>query len=321
MKIGPYALSAEGIPSALLNALDSLRLRLRGAPGLPGDTPVEIANEVLKRNARKVLHAGSGHFWFMRVADFALALRGAEKTLSPSYLRGLIEYMIRQSMAKGAVPSCYTALHGFNMPQERADSLPFLIYSVAEYGRWVGDKRLFEENENSLQWLLGEYERRMETALKASSIAAHLCALELLLLGRELGLKVKTDPSAFAAAVLESRWREDRFSDRTGNEDWEAGALALYFQLFDKGLRQSLIKRFETAHWAKPHLILIALNGLKKSGVDVSAHKARMDALVMKHRQFIEELDENEKPRQALLRGSEYGLTLAAGQYLELALS
>lgn len=368
MKLGPYAVTVEGVPSMMLNFMDALRLRARGVPRLPGDTPVEIAKEVLKRNARKVLHAGSGHFWFMWVSDFAKALRGAEKVLSPSYLRGLIEYMIRESFRQGRVTSCYSHLHGFDMPYYRGDNLPWLFYAVAEYCRWVGDKRLLEENETALQWLLGEYERThfknglidpaitgdwMDTVLRPSSTYNNVCALEMLHIARHLGLKVKTDAKAFEARILEDRWRGDHFTDYDGCEDLsvDAGVLALYFQLFDSAKREAIIKNFEASALVEPmpikvaprdydkkllpaisrltpkyhssvwiHLGLMYLNGLKKSGRTFSAHKAKIEALIMKHGQMLEAIDERGEPYQTFFHGSEHGLSMAAGQYLELVL-
>ena len=177
----------------MLGLFDSVRRRVRGVPSLPGDTPVEIAKEVIKANARKVLRCGSGPSWFMRPSDFAVGFRGAQKVLSPSYLRGLLEFMIGESFRKGRVTSCFSPLRGFDLASPSQDSLPLLIYSVAEYCRWVGDKRLCEENEASLQWLISDYERNAPTAL---------CALKMLHDARGLGLKVRTDPKAFEQDFL-----------------------------------------------------------------------------------------------------------------------
>lgn len=285
----------------MIGLFDSVRRRVRGVPSLPGDSPVEIAKEVIKGNAKKVLYCGSGRSWFMRPADFAKGLRGLEKVLSPSYLRGLLEFMIGESFRLKRVPGCFSPLRGFDLASPGQDGLPLLVYSIAEYCRWVGDRRLYEENEAALQWLLSQHERLYFNSPAAASGADALCALKMLGDARGLGLKLRTDPKTFENAVLKNPWTED------------GAALALYFQLFDKNVRETLIKKFEADGAARPDnlpLRLLRLNGLKKSGKNISADKADLDALIMSRRQTPE----------AVSPSSEYGFTLSAALYLELAL-
>lgn len=367
-RIGPYSVSLEGLPSLAINAFDSLRLRWRGVPALPGDTPAEVAKEVLRRNAGVVLAAGSGHFWFMWPTDFGKAIRGALRVLPPAYLRGLIDYMIRESFRLGRVPSCFTARHGFDMPWYRGDNLPFLLHSLHEVVKWTGDSRVLDENRPALQWLLDEYERThfedglvsrevtgdwMDTILRPSSTFNNLCALRMLNVADALGLSHKEDPGKFARRVLDARWRGDHFTDYAGTEEpgVDAGVAALYFELFDRATREALIRYFEASDMVKPfpirvtkrdydvrlmppltrfsqkyhrsvwlHMGLMYINGLKRAGHDVSRYKSELDDMIMKYRNVVEAFDEDGRPYQTLFHSSEVGLTMAAGQYLELAL-
>lgn len=368
MKLGHYSITPEALTSAALHVLDSLRLRVKGIPPLPGDSPVEIAKEALKTNAGKVLRAGSGHFRYLWVSDFAKALRGAEKVLSPSYLRGQIEHMIRCSASRGDVPSCFSSYRGFDMPYARADSLPLLIYSVWEYCRWVGDKRLCQENSGILTRLINDYERShlkeglldgsltgdwMDTILRPSSTYNNVCVLKMLLSARELGLRTLTLPEEFSQRLLSERWRVDHFTDYAGTEEpsVDAAVFSLYFDLLDvktrgamtlfiekSGLTQpypirvslrdhdaglmplltKLTPRYHSSIWL--HLGLMYLNALKRAGRDITVYKSRVDALIMRHRQILEVLDRDGEPYQTWINGTEVALTMAAGQYLELAL-
>lgn len=368
MKLGPYALELETLPSVMRNFVDSVRVRTRGIPPRAGDTPAEIARQTLKDNAREVLYAGTGHFRYLWVSDFGKALRGAEKVLSPKYLRGLIEWMIRESFRQGRVTSCFTARHGFDMPYDRGDNLPWLVYSVAEYQRWTGDASLVEETRPALQRLLEAYERShfkdglidtavtgdwVDTILRPSSTYNNLCALKMLLLAPGLGLRAATDPAEFGRRILEDRWRGDHFIDYAGASTLgvDAAVYTLYFELFDAALREKAIARIEASGLTKPypikcapqdydtalmplftrltaryhssiwlHLGLVYLNGLRKNGRDVSLYKAELDGLFMKYRNMVEAVDDRGEPYRTFFHSSEYGLTMCAGQYLELAL-
>ena len=368
MRVGPYALERETLPSVAINFMDALRLRARGVPGVPGDTPVEVATEVLKRNAREVLHAGTGHFWFMWVSDFGKALRGAEKVLPPAYLGGLIRYMAREARRLGRVTSCFTGAHGFDMPYWRGDNLPWLILSAAEFTRWTGDRSLAEDLRADLQWLLDDYERAylrdglldrsvtgdwMDTVLRPSSTYNNLCVLRMLQVLPELGLSARAEPEAFQRRLLEERWRGGHFIDHAGTErsSVDAAVMSLYFGLFDPALRGALIEDIEKQGYARPypircapapydtallsplarltaqyhssiwlHLGFMYLNGLRRAGRDVSRQKAEMEGLIMRHHNMLESIEPDGSPYQTFFFSCECGLSMCAGQYLELAL-
>ena len=366
MKIGSYAVEPEAISALLANLADSVRVRTWGIPSLPEATPEAIARRVLQDNAKAVLFAGTGHFRYMWISDFGKALRGAEQVLSPSYLRGLIAFMIRESRRNGRVTSCFSASRGFDMPYRRGDNLPWLLYSVAEFGRWTGDTTLLQENRADLQWLLRDYERShisddridsritgdwMDTILRPSSTYNNLCALKMLQLAPKLGLATATNPQAFEDRLLSERWRGDHFADYHATDAFsvDSGVFALYFELFSPELRESVIRGIEASGLARPcpircashehdprlmplltrfspkyhssvwlHLGLAYLNGLRRAGKDVSAHKQVMDHFILKYGHMVEALDERGEPYETFFHSTEYGLSMAAGQYLEL---
>lgn len=367
MRCGPYAVTPEVICSVGLNVVDSWRVRWLGVPTLGDAAPAELARLTLKNNARGVLYAGSGHFWFMWVSDFGKALRGALKTLEPAYLRGLILHMARESERLGRVTSCFTSRRGFDMPYYRGDNLPWLAHSVAEFARATGDRALVEETRPILQRLLEDYERThlkdglldraitgdwMDTILRPSSTYNNLCALHLFRLCPELGLAAKTDSEAFARRLLEDRWRGDHFVDYAGATTLgvDAGVLALYLDLFDAGLRSKIIEGLERKGFAEPipmrvsdgdydrslmpiltrltpryhssvwlHLGLMYLNGLKRAGRDVSERRKRVEAVFTRHGHVIEAVGTDGSLYSTFFHSTEYGLSMAAGQYLELA--
>ncbi len=268
MRAGPYEVTPETIKGLLLNPCDSLRLRLTGIPEIPGDTPADIASEILRRNAHGVLYAGTGHFRFMWVSDFGKALRGARAALSGEYLRSCVELMIRFSLAQGHVTSCFTPARGFDMPYDRGDNLPWLLYCVRELGladaRRADLQRLLDvwesshfENGMISSKITGDW---MDTLLRPSSTYNNICALLALRMAPELGLKTRHEAAAFERAVLKDRWRGDYFTDYAGTEDWsvDAAVYALYFELLDKSIREAAAAKLEKSGLAEPYPIRCA---------------------------------------------------------------
>ncbi|HEV3028580.1 MAG TPA: hypothetical protein VG457_13465, partial [Planctomycetota bacterium] len=68
------------------------------------------------------------------------------------------------------------------------------------------------------------------------------------------------------------------------------------------------------------HLGAMYLNGLKKAGRDVAGRKAKLEALIMEYRNCLETLGLDGRPWWTPFFACEHGLSMAAGQYLELAL-
>lgn len=366
MRLGPYAVTPEGIASVGLNVLDSWRVRWLGIPRAGSEDPAEMCRLTFRRNARGVLWAGTGHFRFMWVSDFGKALRGALKALDHAYLRGQILHMLKQSDREGRVTSCFTPSRGFDMPYYRGDNLPWLFHSVAEYARAASDRALVEEARPVLQRLLEEYERThlvdglvdpritgdwMDTILRPSSTYNNLCVLHMLRLAPELGVAPKTDAGAFAERLLEDRWKGEQFVDYAGARTIgvDAGVLALYLELFDAPLRAKIAEGLERRGFAEPvpmrvsdgdydvelmpfftrltpryhssvwlHLGLMYLNGLRRAGREVSGRRQRVEAVFRRFGHVVEAVTPEGEPYSTFFHSTEYGLTMAAGQYLEL---
>lgn len=367
MNIGPYAVTSEALASLVLNAADSLRLHALGVPRQAGTTAAELAREALRRNARGVLYAGSGHFHFMWVSDFAKALGGAWDVLGAEYLGRQIDWMTSESGRLGRVTSCFSPRRGFDMPWYRGDNLPWLVHCHAERLRRAGQAPSPEQAE-VLQTLLDEYERThlsdglvsprvtgdwVDTVLRPSSTYNNVCALHMFRLAPTLGLRAGVDADAFAARLLERRLRGDHFVDYAGASSLsvDAAVLALYLELFDRTVRERLIDGLERSGLARPlpircasadhdpahlppltrhftpgyhkavwlHLGLMYLNGLRKAGRSVEEARRSVEEVFLRHGHVLEAVDQDGEPYKTPFFSCEYGLSMAAGQYLELA--
>jgi hypothetical protein len=166
-----------------------------------------------------------------------------------------------------------------------------------------------------------------------------------------LGLKSALAADDFEKRLLERRWRGDFFVDYSGTEDWsvDAAVYALYFGLFSEDLRRAMARKLEASRLAEPypircaprdydqalmppvtrlspryhsvvwlHLGFMYLNALKSLGRDVRPAVKKLDELIMRHRNILETIDADGKPYSTVLHSTEHGLTMAAGQYLEL---
>lgn len=366
MRLGPYAVTREGISAIGLNVTDSWRIRCFGIPRLGSDDPAEMCRLALRQNARGVLWAGTGHFRFMWVSDFGKALRGALKALDHSYLRRQVLHMVRESARAGRATSCFTPTRGFDMPYYRGDNLPWLFHSVAELARAASDRSLVDEARPVLQSLLEDYERThlaaglvdpkitgdwMDTILRPSSTYNNLCVLHMLRLAPGLDVTSRTDPAAFAARVLEDRWRGEHFVDYAGARTIgvDAGVLALYLELFDAPIRARIAEGLERKGFSEPvpmrvsdgdydtslmpfftrlspkyhssvwlHLGLMYLNGLRRAGRDVAERRKRVEDVFRRFGHVVEAVTVDGEPYSTFFHSTEYGLSMAAGQYLEL---
>jgi hypothetical protein len=362
LKLGPYAVTFEAPYSVALNALDAWRVIAFGIPRAPGETPAEIAGGVLRRNAGPVLYAGEGHFRFMWVSDFAKSLRGAWDVLGADYLGAQIDLMTRESARLGCVPSCFTSLHGFDMPWPRGDSLPWLVFAHAERFRRAGVRPGV-----ALQGLFDEYEAThfedglispgitgdwADTVRRPSSTYNNLCALMALREARALGLKTRHDADEFSRRLLEDRWRGDRFRDHAATEalSVDSAVLALYLGLFDRAILERAADRIVAERLDEPwpircaaaphdgatlppltrlvggyhrsawlHLGAMWLNGLKRLGRDAGPGRAKIESLIARHGHVLEAVNDDGSPYVSPVLACERGLTMAAGQYLELA--
>lgn len=365
MIVGPYDVTPEMALSLALLAADSWRVILFGLPRAPEKTPAELAAGVLRRNAGPVLRAGEGHFRFLWIADFGKALAGAWATLGVDYLAGQIERVTRESGRLGRVPSCLRAGRGFDMPWHRGDGLPWLVYAHSELARRRGRgpdggqaailRRLLDRYESD--WIEdGLVSRRMagdwvDTIRRPSSTYNNVCVLMMLRRAAELGLRTRHGADAFAARLVEDRWRGDHFRDDadSASVSVDGAVLACYLRAFDRPLLDAaadglaalgldrpwpmrcaaraydpsavplltrLAPGYHRAHWL--HLGTMWLNALKKLGRDVSAGRAAVEELMLRHGGVPEVVEPDGRPYTSPFISCERGLTMAAGQYLEL---
>ncbi|MDE2314395.1 MAG: hypothetical protein KGL04_09510 [Elusimicrobia bacterium] len=364
MNIGPYSVTSRMFQSLALNAADAARLSLFGWPKQDG-APADLARAALRANAREELWAGRGHFHFMWTADFGKSLRGAWIALPEDYLSGLIGFMTDESARLGHVPSCFRGGRGFDMPWPRADGLPWLVFAHA-WRREKTGQGPDESRRRALQSLLDSYEEKnfedglisprvtgdwVDTVRRPSSTYNNLCAIMMLRLAPDLGLRPRHDAGKMEAGIFERRWRGDYFADAHQSEAPSAdGAVAaLYLGLGPAAARERLADWLENSglldpipmrcaigresahvplltrltggyHLSRwPHLGLMALNGLKRQGRDVSVRRAAIENLFRRHGQIVEAVDDAGEPYKSLLLSCERGLSMAAGQYLELA--
>lgn len=367
MIVGPYDVTPEMLYTVVVQTLDSWSVIVYGAVPAPGGgTEAEIAAGVLRRNAGPVMRAGTGHFWPMWASDFGKTIEGAWDTLGPDYLRGQVELMTAHSARAGRVTSCFRPGRGFDMPWWRGDNLPWLIWS------WSVVKRRSRRGPDAaqsamLQKLLTGYEERwleprglvkkevtgdwVDTIRRPSSTYNNLCVLMMLREAGTLGLKTKSSPEAFAARLLEDRWRGDHFRDHAETEalSVDAAVVALYLKSYGPEILGPAADRlaaekldepwpmrcaagaydpktvpwitrlapgYHRAHWL--HLGSMWLNGLRKLGRDVSKGRNAVEELIRRHGHVLEAVEADGSPYKSFFISCERGLSMAAGQYLEL---
>lgn len=263
MRLGPYSLNYHGPATLARNLLDSARVNVLGFPRLPGRDAAELCREALKRNAGRVLYAGTGHFRYMWIADFGKSLRGAYEALDASYLSRQIDFMTSESLRLGYVPSCFSQTAGFDMPWPRGDGLPWLVFCHAERLRRGGApdprlQRLFSVYEGThfeggliSKRIRGDWQ---DTILRPSSTYNNVCALMALKLAPALGVKTRHDHGEFENLLLESRLRDDGLTDHAETDalSVDAGVLALYLELFDRPTRERIARGLEASGAASP---------------------------------------------------------------------
>lgn len=191
----------------------------------------------------------------------------------------------------------------------------------------------------------------VDTVRRPSSTYNNLCVLTMLRRAPELGLKPRTDADAFADRLLKERWRGDHFRDhaRTDALGVDAAVVALYLRSYPPEILAAAADRLESlrldepwpmkvvaapydprtvpwltrlapgyhrAHWL--HLGLMWLNGRRKLGRDVARGRAAVETLFLRHGVVPEAVEADGSPYRSFFLSCERGLTMAAGQYLEL---
>lgn len=191
----------------------------------------------------------------------------------------------------------------------------------------------------------------VDTIRRPSSTYNNLCVLMMLRRADEVGLKTKSGPDAFAERLLADRWRGTHFRDHADTEAMsvDGAVAALYLRSYGpevlgpaadriaaEGLDRPwpmrcaagaydpatvpwvtrLAPGYHRAHWL--HLGTMWLNGLQRLGRDVSAGTAAVDALIARHGHVLEAVEADGRPYTSPFISCERGLSMAAGQYLEL---
>jgi hypothetical protein len=191
----------------------------------------------------------------------------------------------------------------------------------------------------------------VDTIRRPSSTYNNICVLMMLRRAPELGLKTRASADEFSALILKDRLRGNFFRDHARTEalSVDAGVLALYLQSFPAEILSAVADRLESlrldvpwpmrvsaeaydprtvplltrlapgyhrAHWL--HLGLMWLNGRRKLGRDVSSGRAAVETLIRRHGVVPEAVEEDGSPYRSFFISCERGLTMAAGQCLEL---
>lgn len=191
----------------------------------------------------------------------------------------------------------------------------------------------------------------VDTIRRPSSTYNNLCVLMMLRRSPELGLRTRANADEFSARLLKERWRGDFFRDHARTEalSVDAAVLSLYLESFPKEILSAAADRLEAlrldepwpmrvsaedydprtvplltrlapgyhrAHWL--HLGLMWLNGRRKLGRDITRGRSAVEALIARHGVVPEAVEADGAPYRSFFISCERGLTMAAGQYLEL---
>ena len=191
----------------------------------------------------------------------------------------------------------------------------------------------------------------VDTVRRPSSTYNNLCVLMMLRRCGELGLKTKSGPDAFARRLLADRLRGDHFRDHADTDalSVDGAVAALYLQSFGREVLGPVADRiaaerldepwpmrcaagaydprtvplltrlapgYHRAHWL--HLGSMWLNGLRKLGRDTSRGRAAVETLITRHGHILEAVEADGRPYTSFFISCERGLSMAAGQYLEL---
>lgn len=207
--------------------------------------------------------------------------------------------------------------------------------------RWLSGGLLSED-------MTGDW---VDTIRRPSSTYNNLCVLMMLRRAPELGLTPRTDAAALADRLLKDRWRGDRFRDHARTEAFsvDGAVAALYLESFPReilskaadgleglGLDEPwpmrvsaapydpstvpwltrLAPGYHRAHWL--HLGMMWLNGRRKLGRDAARGRAAVEELLRRHGVVPEAVEADGAPYRSFFLSCERGLSMAAGQYLEL---
>jgi hypothetical protein len=190
-----------------------------------------------------------------------------------------------------------------------------------------------------------------DTVRRPSSTYNNLCALMALREAPALGLRTGLNAGEFSRRLLEDRWRGDRFRDHAQTEalSVDSAVLALYLESFGPEILEKAADRVAAERLDEPwpircaaaphegatvplltrlvagyhrsawlHLGAMWLNGLARLGRDAAPGRAKIESLIERHGHVLEAVNDDGSPYRSPVLACERGLTMAAGQYLEL---
>lgn len=272
MRLTKYSLSRDSFFMIKNILFDTIRIRFRGVPKINGKDLNEIARFILKKNLNDgILFSGFGHYKLMWVADLGMAFRGLYLVAGKEQIKLVLERILNTVSKHKKAFSCYRFNRGSDIPFERVDSLPWIIYCLYEHGTLSGDNGLLRKYKPQLQILLEKFERDyldkngmvkrsatgdwMDTVKRPSSTWNNLCVLKMLTLAKKMRFQVKTEIKTLEKKLLADRFKNNNLVDYHGTSQpgIDGMILAVYFELFNKAIRHKISDSLEKMNIFHPY--------------------------------------------------------------------
>ncbi|MHB8585958.1 MAG: hypothetical protein ACYDDF_09030 [Thermoplasmatota archaeon] len=270
MRFGRYTVTVEAVAAMRRLRQDARRIRRDGVPAIDGATVEAKARAVLRANAKPLmLRAGAGHFHAMWVADMGVAFVGALRELPREYLRSLLERIIATGAPRGEIPTCFDENGAYDLPWERADTLPWLLWAVeklddrafvtrhhdalaALYAGWVG-RTIDPATALVRETMTGDW---VDTVPRPSSTYNNVCAIYAHLAVGRLGIDTPHGLEDEAArALIAQRWTGTHLRDHTKAGPYlsaDANVLPAYLGVLPAWLQKRAITTLEESALVKP---------------------------------------------------------------------
>lgn len=268
VRAGDYDIHKETLLTGARLIVSSARTSLWGIPRHPGSA-AEIAERVIRQNAGAVLRAGAGHFTYLWTADFGKAILGLMMILPRGYLLDQALRILRESVARGSVPTCVSERSAFDLPYGRADGLPWLVHALDAL-----DPDALADRRPAVAALVTAYLRAnldpgtgllrpgvrgdwMDTIRRPSSTYNNLLVLHMLQVLEARGLLPPgaPRPAEFEKRLLADRWNAGYLLDHHESDDYlsaDANAPALYLGLLPSAHRSKIVQALESSPLLRP---------------------------------------------------------------------
>lgn len=262
IRLGTYVIHRETLSTTLRALWDNLGVRIFGVPRLRYSSLPKLARAVLRRNIQRnrLVLAGWGHFRLMWVADTAIAFEGLRHVSSKRTIRQIIQHIIDASWKRGFVTAGFSLTRAIDIPYQRGDSLPWLLYMCDKYATWYNDRALIAKNRAKLQTFIAAYEKQTigdngmvrssirgdwaDTIRRPSSAWNNIMALFTLRFAKKYRFQLTRLPKNFEELLLTNRLSGDYLLDHEGSvlPSVDGTILALYLGVFTKTVRRRLAK-------------------------------------------------------------------------------